>query len=136
MSPEELAHIHARAFTASRPWSSDEFREVLDAPTSRLLCGPSCFLLGRLVAGEAEVMTLAVDPDFQRRGHGLRLTRQFIDQMRVERADSIFLEVGAHNQAARRLYERCGFSEIARRADYYRAEDGSRETAYILRLEF
>ena len=44
-----------------------------------------------------------------------------------------FLEVRESNRGARNFYDKLGFREITRRADYYKTKNG-REAAVILRL--
>jgi [ribosomal protein S18]-alanine N-acetyltransferase len=68
---------------------------------------------------EAYVQTLAVAPRAQRRGTGTALLESLIDETRERGIDHLDLEVRADNDAARRLYERHGFAEIAVRQNYY-----------------
>jgi len=51
-------------------------------------------------------------------------------------AERMFLEVAEGNVAARALYARAGFSEAGRRRGYYSRNDGSREDALVLALNF
>ncbi|RMF33385.1 MAG: GNAT family N-acetyltransferase, partial [Alphaproteobacteria bacterium] len=69
-----MAEIHAACFTdAPKPWSAAAFRDMLGAPGVFPVALPGGFALGRVAAGEAELLTLAVHPDFRRQGHGRRL---------------------------------------------------------------
>jgi [ribosomal protein S18]-alanine N-acetyltransferase len=77
------------------------------------------FLIGRAVAGEAEILTLAVDPNARRRGTGGRLVQGFFTQAQNHNATTAFLEVAADNFAAIALYLRAGFAEVGRRRGYY-----------------
>ena len=75
------------------------------------------------VAGDsADLLRIAVHPDARRAGHGAALLNVATDALPRE-VDRVLLEVAAGNAAARALYDRHGFVEIARRARYYR--DGS-----------
>jgi len=56
-----------------------------------------------------EVAGLAVDPGSQGRGVGQTLVDASLDEARRRGARKLTLRVLGHNQAARRLYERCGF---------------------------
>ena len=86
MTPEDLAALHARCFTIPRPWSAAEFAGFLADPLAFLLVeGDAGFLLGRAVAGEAELLTLAVAPEARRRGLGQRLVGRFLYQARFSR---------------------------------------------------
>src|SRR4051794_22748720 len=68
---------------------------------------------------EAYVQTIAVAPTAQRHGIGTALLKVLIDETRQRGVDHLDLEVRADNDAARRLYERHGFVEIAVRRNYY-----------------
>jgi ribosomal-protein-alanine N-acetyltransferase len=68
---------------------------------------------------EAYVQTIAVAPGAQRHGIGPALLKVLIDETRQRGIDHLDLEVRADNDAARRLYERHGFVEIAVRRNYY-----------------
>jgi ribosomal-protein-alanine acetyltransferase len=87
------------------------------------------FVVSRtLAADESEILSLVVDPDLRRRGIGLRLMREVLDH----RPGTWYLEVRESNQAARKLYGRLGFEEIALRPDYYQ---DTGETAVVMRLK-
>ncbi len=82
---------------------------------------PQGFLMWRRFGDEAEVLTLAVTPEQQRRGCAGALLDAVIDALRREGARALFLEVDAGNQGAIAIYEGRGFSRIARRKRYYRS---------------
>ncbi len=83
------------------------------------------FLVSRRVDDdEVEVLNLAVDTEFRRRGIGTRLLRH-IDSRQV------FLEVRESNEVAQNLYRKLGFAEIGRREKYY---DDPVEAAIVMRL--
>jgi len=133
MTPAALAALHARCFTTPRPWSEAEFADFLADPLAFLLIeGDAGFLLGRVVAGEAELLTLAVAPEARRRGLGRKLLARFIYQARLRAAETAFLEVAIDNAAARNLYLASGFGESGRRKGYYYARDGTRSDALVM----
>jgi ribosomal-protein-alanine N-acetyltransferase len=133
MTPAGLAALHARAFITPRPWSEAEFAALLTDPLAFLLVeGDAAFLLGRAVAGEAELLTIAVTPEARRLGLGRKLVGRFIYQARLRGAESAFLEVAEDNAAARRLYLAAGFSETGRRRGYYRTPDGRAVDALVM----
>jgi [ribosomal protein S18]-alanine N-acetyltransferase len=133
MTPAELATLHARAFTTPRPWSEAEFASLLTDPLAFLLVeGDAAFLLGRAVAGEAELLTIAVAPEARRLGLGRKLVGRFIYQARLRGAESAFLEVAEDNIAARALYRASGFTEAGRRRGYYRTPQGTAVDALVL----
>ncbi|HET7041544.1 MAG TPA: ribosomal protein S18-alanine N-acetyltransferase, partial [Gemmatimonadales bacterium] len=79
----------------------------------------------REIAGEAELLNLAVAPTARREGIGGRLLAAALAWADGRGARETFLEVRASNQAAIALYERVGFRAVGRRPDYYQhpAED-------------
>jgi ribosomal-protein-alanine N-acetyltransferase len=134
MTPDALAALHRRAFTAPPPWTAAAFAASLADPLTFLLTeGDAAFLLGRTVADEAEIVTLAVAPEARRRGLGRRLVARFLYQARLRGADSAFLEVAEDNGPARALYARLAFAEAGRRRGYYRTPTGQAIDALILR---
>ena len=86
---------------------------------------PLGFSLARTVAGESELLLLAVSPPARGRGIGAALVRRFIEDGRAAAAHRLHLEVRDGNPAVA-LYERCGFREAGRRRAYYRGD--GRET--------
>ncbi len=90
------------------------------------------FLVSRLVfsatggaAGEREILNVAVDPPFRRKGLGDMLLSTELEQGGVH-----FLEVRESNSSARRLYEKHGFRTEAVRKGYY---DAPVENAILMR---
>jgi ribosomal-protein-alanine N-acetyltransferase len=82
------------------------------------------FSLFRTVAGDSELLLLAVDPQAQGKGIGRKLLEHFIGDAKANGAERIHLEVRDGN-AATRLYEAAGFTEVNRRRNYYRGEAGA-----------
>lgn len=89
------------------------------------------YCYGQLVAGEATLLNIAVDPNQQGKGYGKALLEGFIDILQQRNAEDIWLEVRASNVRAYKLYEAAGFNEINRREGYYPSENG-REDALIM----
>ncbi|KEO53158.1 ribosomal protein S18-alanine N-acetyltransferase [Thioclava indica] len=134
MTPETLAQLHAACFTTPRPWSQAEFDSLLQARGVFLLTEPGGFLLGRVIAGEAELLTLAVDPSQRRAGIARALVGAFHENVKTREAQTAFLEVAEDNTAARALYRATGWIESGRRKAYYHAPDGTRRDAIIMVL--
>ena len=95
---------------------------------------PDGFILLRVVADEAEILTLAVRPAARRRGVGARLVQEGGRLVAVRGATRLFLEVAADNDAALSLYRRAGFADAGRRPAYYARPEGARQDALILAL--
>jgi [ribosomal protein S18]-alanine N-acetyltransferase len=131
--PARLAAIHAASFTNPRPWSGTEIASLLSEQTTFLIADAAGFALGRAVADEAELLTLAVSPALRRAGTGARLLTEFLAEAARRGAATIFLEVAADNDAALALYRRHGFSEAGRRRGYYRDSPAAAVDAIVMR---
>lgn len=136
----ELAELHAPVF--KHAWSEQDFAGLLLQDNvfgwiARPVGKPkhsTGFVLARLVAGEAEILTIAVSPTFQKRGIGRELMEGVLRYLHHERAESLFLEVDETNLAAQALYRRLGFIQVGHRPAYYETEQG-RSGAYVLRKQ-
>ena len=118
-----MAALHAASITVPRPWTAAEFAVLLAAPGVFLLDEVDGLAVGRLVADEAELLTLAVRPDARRRGTGRRLLAAFEARAARGGAGRAFLEVAEDNGAARALYAGAGYGEVGRRPGYYGGAD-------------
>lgn len=132
MTPADLAALHARSFTTPRPWSEAEFAGFLASPLCFLCSEPSGFALGRVIADEAELLTIAVDPHARRTGAGRRLLQAFEAEAQTRGATTAFLEVASDNAPARGLYASGGWAESGLRKGYYHAPDGARIDAVVM----
>ncbi len=92
---------------------------------------PAGFALIRLVADEAELLLLAVIPDFRRCGVAMALIERSLRILRRRSANRLHLEV-RHNNPAIELYSKAGFTLIGRRPGYYRGIDGKVHDALTL----
>ncbi|MBW8773052.1 MAG: ribosomal protein S18-alanine N-acetyltransferase [Gemmatimonadetes bacterium] len=111
----------------SDPWSAASIREsismpwmftwVAEDPAGRVVGYVFC----REIAGESELLNLAVAPELRRSGVGARLLAAALDWARDRGARETFLEVRESNGAAIALYEREGFRAVGRRPGYYEA---------------
>lgn len=124
--------LHACAFTRLRPWRSDEFRALLTSPHVFLCPGPHGFALGRAVAGEAELLTLATDPSHRRKGLGRACLDAFETAAQSHGATLAILEVDHQNHAAIALYRNAGYDTVATRPGYYDLRDGTRADALVM----
>lgn len=132
MTAEELAALHARCFVTPRPWNAAEFRDFLASPLCFLRCEAGGFVLGRAVAGEAELLTVAVAPEARRAGIGRRLMAAFDASARDAGAEQAFLEVAIDNLAARALYRATGWAEAGTRRGYYHTPEGQSLDAVVM----
>ncbi|MBA3810521.1 MAG: ribosomal protein S18-alanine N-acetyltransferase [Caulobacteraceae bacterium] len=125
---EALAEIHAGGF--DRPWTASEFESLLSSPgvfamLARSGAAVAGFVLCRIAADEAEVLTLVTAPALRRRGVAAALLEAATGVARARGAATLFLEVAEDNLAARALYAAAGWGRVGRRRAYYARGDGS-----------
>jgi len=134
--PDTLARLHARAFAPTgRGWSAAEFAYLVDAPHCCLCHEAHGFALSRVIAGEAELLTLATDPGHRREGIAARVLAGVEAKAVQMGAERQFLEVAEDNTGARALYSAAGYAEISRRAGYYARPGGTPVDALVLSKE-
>jgi len=134
-----LAPLHARAFAPG--WSRSALAQMIASPGVLALAASPAgeaedalagFILVRAVAGEAEVLTLAVEPGARRTGVGRTLVEAACDLASDAGAQTLWLEVAVDNAAARALYAAAGFEPMGARRGYYARPEG-RVDALVLR---
>lgn len=131
---DELMQVEQESFT--NPWTREMYLAECANP------GVSHFVLARDGSGqligfcafwrildEVHINNLAVRPPYRRRGVASALIEQVIAQGHRLGADHATLEVRQSNEAAVKLYERCGFRVAGVRRQYYSKPD---EDALIL----
>jgi [ribosomal protein S18]-alanine N-acetyltransferase len=133
-----IAELHAEGFHA--PWPASECEAMLldTAVVGQGLghgAGLDGFVLSRMAADEAEILTIAVSRRRRGAGLGKRLLQAHLGRLAGLGIRRLFLEVDEGNAAARALYDRLGFEEVGRRNGYYRKPDGSAATALVLKRE-
>lgn len=123
-----LAALHVQAF--DRPWSETDIAAVMTGPGAlALVVEARGFILCRAIAGEAEILTLAVAPTARRLGVGRALVEAAAGLAATQGAASLFLEVAHDNTAALALYASSGFERVGLRKRYY----ASGEDAVVMR---
>lgn len=133
---EVCSKLHAQGFY--RGWPREDFAAYIagrDTPVyvacdaKRKIAG---FAMIRLAADEAELITIAVDKHWRKKGVGLALLRAVFDDLMMTPARRMFLEVAADNPAALKLYGKVGFKKVAERKGYYERTDGQPATAIVM----
>lgn len=89
------------------------------------------FAMARTILDETELLLLAVDPGWQRRGIGAALLGHIIRVARESATRRMFLEVRTNNPALQ-FYELMGFVRRGLRRDYYRGTNGETFDAITL----
>ncbi len=123
------------------PWSTSQFKEEFAGiPTTRYM---SVAESGNKIVGycgvflpapgvEADILTVAVLPDFRRQGIAREFMRQIEQWSRERGASAMMLEVEQSNSAALELYTSLGYMKISVRMDYY----GAGQDAFVMRKDF
>jgi ribosomal-protein-alanine N-acetyltransferase len=116
-----LAELQAASPEAAQ-WGQDQYRSAIGGQISLqcLVAEWSGRVEGMIVfrgpvAGESEILNLAVAPQRRRLGIGGALVRAA-----CELPADLFLEVRSSNRGAIAFYRRCGFQEAGCRKGYYR----------------
>jgi ribosomal-protein-alanine N-acetyltransferase len=133
-----LSALHASSFAT--PWTTEEFQTLLRQPgVMGWICLheaeesiPLGFILVRAVVDEAEILTVAVQPEQRRQNLGSRLLEQACDVLGTQNITRLFLEVAADNTAAIALYRRHGFVTVGSRPKYYERADNTRQDAIVM----
>lgn len=139
MRLEDVEQVHAiDVLSFSMPWTERSYRfELTENPSSHLWVAE---LNGRVVAmiaywlivDEAHIGTIAVHPEYRRRGIARRLLAETLIAMSEKGARSATLEVRRSNLAAQDLYRKFGFKVVGLRPRYYRDNN---EDALLMTLE-
>jgi [ribosomal protein S18]-alanine N-acetyltransferase len=129
-----IAALHAASF--QRGWGEDEFQRLLadrNVVCHRAAIGQTSvgFVLSRIAAGEAEILSIAIAPNWRGYGFARPLLDLHLRRLAGLGARAVFLEVDAQNTPANRLYRKAGFYEVGRRQGYYKGG----ATALVLRRD-
>ncbi len=119
----EIAAAEALCF--SDPWSERDVLGYVATEGGMVFVAKQdgkviAYLLGRLIAPEAEIYRIAVLPEERRRGVGYRLLDFVMKTERGRGLDTVFLEVRSQNTAALNLYSAYGFRRVGFRKGYYK----------------
>lgn len=121
---EPIARIQSTAREAPQ-WNVEDYL-AYDCAVAGQGGAVQGFLAARDLAGEREILNLAVDPSVRRCG----IARALLQQELENAATAWFLEVRVSNSAARALYRSLGFEDAGTRRGYY---DEPREDAIVMR---
>ncbi len=132
----QIAVLETQCFSA--PWSENSVASELKNPLSLWLVAMdgetvAGYIGSQSVEGEADMMNVAVHPEYRRRGIAGQLIIALIAALKEKGNHSLTLEVRASNAPAIALYEKLEFSQVGRRKNYYR---NPKEDALILRKEW
>lgn len=121
-------------------WTRSQCAGILPMPGVKLVLArfadgqAAGFSLQRSIADEAELLLLAVAPEYRRRGIGKMLLDRFLGHARDKGAGRVHLEVREGNPAVI-MYRAAGFTLVGRRRKYYRGRFGGEFDALTLSRE-
>lgn len=132
----QIAALEKRCF--SDPWSENSIGSELDNRLSLWLValdGKTVvgYVGSQSVLGQADMMNIAVSPEYRRQGVAQELVRRLVAALSENKVNALMLEVRASNEPAKALYGKLGFHQVGKRPNYYR---NPREDALILRKEW
>ena len=132
----QVAELEKLCF--SDPWSENSVASELRNPLSLWLVAlddatVAGYIGSQSVQGEADMMNVAVHPDYRRKGIARQLVTELVAALAKKGVHSLALEVRASNAPAIALYEQLGFIQVGLRPNYYR---NPKENALILKKFF
>jgi tRNA threonylcarbamoyl adenosine modification protein YeaZ/ribosomal-protein-alanine acetyltransferase len=117
-----MAKIHAAGFATG--WTVADLGGILAVPGAAAMVVELAgtvygFVQFQWVAGEAEINTICVLPNYRRQHFGQDLMRGLVTHLQSVGTTKLFLEVAENNTAARGLYAGFGFQVNGIRKGYY-----------------
>lgn len=114
--------------TVKPAWTADDIATFIHQPGVHGFMAnyggyPAGVLLYRQVLSEAEILTLGVAKEFQRRGVARALMAEAHVNIEAAGGEKVFLEVAVNNKAAEKLYKTLGYISISTRHNYYSVDD-------------
>ena len=116
-----LANLHKLCFP-NKPWSADDFADLKKSGCD-IMASEHGFVVWRVVADEAEIITIGVHPDARRGGIADAMLMLVESDVKKRGGKKIFLEVAENNIPARALYEHNGYVQVGVRPKYYDGTD-------------
>jgi [ribosomal protein S18]-alanine N-acetyltransferase len=120
----------------SHPWTQQNFADAHAAGYLGLALWQSDTMLGfawfMRAVDEAELLDIAIAPDYRRKGYANTLLAHAFSQLSRTGCAAVHLEVRATNTNARALYVSQGFLEVGIRPSYYPAGH-AREDAILMK---
>jgi len=116
-----LEKLHHECFPY-KPWNADDFSDLKKSGCD-IIGSENGFIVYRVVADQAEIITIGVSPAARRGGIATAMLEIAMRDAKKRGAEKMFLEVAQNNTAARELYARAGFIPVGIRPKYYDGVD-------------
>lgn len=114
---DELENLHKACFP-NKPWSASDFADLKKSGCD-IIASQNGFVVWRVVADEAEIITIGVHPNARKSGIASAMLAIIENDIKKRGGKKIFLEVAENNEPARKLYEANGYKKIGIRPKYY-----------------
>ena len=114
---DELENLHKACFP-NKPWTASDFADLKKSGCD-IIASQNGFVVWRVVADEAEIITIGVHPDARKSGIASAMLAIIENDIKKRGGKKIFLEVAENNEPARKLYEANGYKKIGVRPKYY-----------------
>ena len=118
---DKLVELHKQCFP-DRPWSASDFAD-LKKSGCEIIASDNGFIVWRVVADEAEIISIGVAPKMRRQGVAEAMILLMEQELKKSSVVNVFLEVSEANIPAKKLYEKLGFKPTGRRPKYYNGTD-------------
>jgi len=113
----DLENLHKLCFP-NKPWSATDFADLKKSGCD-IIASQNGFIVWRVVADEAEIITVGVHPNARRIGIASAMLVLAENDAKKRGAKKIFLEVAENNTPARVMYKNNGYTQIGVRPKYY-----------------
>lgn len=131
---DKILEIEKLSFPYREAWSKEYFEilyqknpeEFIVAEENGKVVG---YTIGQLKNDSAEIISLAVAPNWRKKGIGKALTEFLINHFRGKKIKEIFLHVRTKNEVATSFYQNLGFEVSKTIKNYYRNGDD----AYLMK---
>ena len=118
---DRIAQLHKMCFP-DHPWPASEFAN-LKKSGCEIIASENGFIVWRVVADEAEIITIGVAPEKRRQGIAETMILLMEQELKKLSVVNVFLEVSEVNCPAKNLYEKLGFKPTGKRPKYYNGTD-------------
>ena len=129
--------------SSNNPWTQTQLLESIKNPVNlaySLIYKSEIigYLIAMPVIESADILNIAIDSSYQRKGFGKVLIKHLIQALNKRGISEVLLEVSQSNVSAIKFYLAQGFKEISIRKNYYTKnsnEPSVKEDGIIMRLE-
>lgn len=135
-----IADLHTKLF--HRGWGAEECTALITQdnvfgfvarPVNQQ--DPLGFVLTRVAADEAEILSIGTDKRAQNHGLGWRMMQAAIGEASKRGATEMILEVDENNNPAVTLYKKIGFETVGKRQAYYSNGEDVKSNALVLKFK-